>query len=113
MIEHTIEFFQDTQHFVDFVCYLIIFMSSFYVAIHARNVPNWLITSVWYIGVMAFLSLTTIIIELFFGPEHPLSNKNLGTLTETMLLVVLAVTMGTKLYCTIIADIKGSKSRKK
>lgn len=113
MIVSAMEFFQETRHFVDFVCYLIIFMSSFYVAIHARNIPNWLITSVWYIGVMAFLSLITIVIELFFGPEHPLSNKNLGTLTETMMLIVIAITMGTKLYCTIVEDIKGSKSRKK
>lgn len=91
----------------------VIFLSSFYVAIHSRKIPNLFLTPIWYIGLSSFFINFTIVCQWAFEADFPLSYFNvapLGKLLFYLSIVFIAVTL---LLDTIRDDIKGSKNRKK
>lgn len=96
---------------INFMCHLTMFIGGLYIAIHARNVPNWLRTCLWYIGCSSFLIAITIILGWTLGPSFELSYDNVGIIGETLFNIWIAITTVTFFYRTIATDIKYSKMR--
>jgi hypothetical protein len=113
MITEMINFFNVHQPIVNFISHMLIFMGTFYVAIHNRNLPPWHITPLWYVGVFSLLTAFTIVCQWAIGPEFPLSYWNLGQLAESLVDLALASIATIMLIGTIRQDIRESKKRKK
>ena len=96
---------------INFMCHLTMFIGGLYIAIHARNVPNWLRTFLWYIGCSSFLIATTIICGWILGSSFELSYDNVGVIGETMFNIFISITTITYFYKTVVTDIKYSKMR--
>lgn len=94
-------------------CYAIIFIGSLYVALHCRNLPNWLVTPLWYTGISAFLTGVAITLQWIMGKDFPLSYYNVGLLCELMLHSSMAITMGLLFFNTVRKDIAGAKNRRR
>lgn len=112
MIVDLISFFNSHQLIVTFISHFFIFLGTFYVAIHNRNMPQWGVTPLWYVGLFAFLTCFTIVCQWYIGPEFPLSYWNLGQLAQSMVYVSLAVMSLVSLIMTVKKDIHESKKRK-
>jgi hypothetical protein len=97
---------------LDFLCHIIIFIGGFYIAMHSRCIPRWLVTCIWYIGLSSFLNAVTILLQWTYGDAFPMSYSNVGIVTEIMLNVNLAVTVVLMFANTVREDIMGSKNRK-
>lgn len=112
MIEQIISFLNQFQLPVNFLAHAMIFISSFYVAIHNRKIPQRYITPLWYIGNISLFTAITIIIQWSLGPEFPLSYWRIGLLSETALNVAVS-TMAIIIFLgTVRSDIEGSRLRK-
>lgn len=111
MILEVLSFLENVVLPVNFVCHVLLFLGGLYVAVHSRILPNWVITCLWYIGIAAALNSFTIILEWIYGPSFPMAYTQLGTLTETLLNLNLAFTVGLLFVHTLLKDIKSIKSR--
>jgi hypothetical protein len=98
---------------VNFVCLFIVFIGGLYIAIHARNIPLWFRTPLWYIGLSSFLICVSIICEWTIGNSFFLSYSNFGLFGETLLNINLAIASGLMFIHTVLKDISCIKLRKK
>lgn len=98
---------------INFSALLIVFIGGLYIAVHARNIPIWFRTSLWYIGATSFLICASIICEWTIGNSFFLSYSNFGLFGETLLNVNLAIASGLMLMHTLAKDIRCMKMRKK
>lgn len=96
---------------VNFLCHMTMFFGGLYIAIHARKIPEWLKTCLWYVGCSSFLIAITIILGWVFGPLYELSYDNVGVIGETLFNIWIASTTIVFFFKTVIADIKYSKNR--
>lgn len=112
MISELILFFNVHQPIVNFISHTLIFIGAFYVALHNRNLPQWHITPLWYVGMFSLLTSFTIIFQWAIGPEFPLSYWNLGQLAESLVDISLASIATIMLIGTVRQDIKGAKKRR-
>lgn len=96
---------------INFICHLTVFMGGLYVAIHARNIPTWLRTCLWYIGCSSFLIATTMILGWILGPDFELSYDKVGVIGETMFNMLIAITTVMFFGKTVAIDIRQSKLR--
>jgi hypothetical protein len=96
---------------LNLLSYVIIFIGSFYIALHCRNLPNWLVTPMWYTGISAFLTGLSIILQWILGEDFPLSYYNTGLMCELMLHISLGITIGLLFFNTVRKDIDGAKRR--
>lgn len=97
---------------INFIAHFIIFIGTFYVALQNRNLPQWHITPLWYVGLFSFLVCISILLQWGIGPEFPLSYFNLGKLAETLVDISVASIAGIMLIATIRKDLRGRKSRR-
>lgn len=97
---------------INFICYIIIFLGGFYVAIHSRVLPKWATTCIWYIGLSSLLVAGTIIVEWTLGQQHPLSYFIMGHATEVIMNTNLALMVVMLFFHTIYHDIKHKTLRK-
>lgn len=102
---------QEYALYLNLAFLLITFIGSLYVAIHARNVPIWLRTPLWYLGCVSFLVAISIICEWTLGPQFILSYSRFGLIGETLINFVLATTSLIMLIHTVWKDIRNSKRR--
>lgn len=100
-------------HLINIITYSVIFIGGFYVALHSRVMPVWLITCLWYIGVSSALIVITIVLELVYGQLFPGSYFLIGIIPETLLKISLLTTVGLLFLKTVFEDLKGSKQRTK
>lgn len=98
---------------MNFICHLLVFIGAFYIALHNRNLPQWLITPLWYLGLMHFFTGLTAIIQWTIGPEHPLSYWNMGLFGEVMCNVALSSIVLIMFFVTVREDFIGIKNRRK
>jgi hypothetical protein len=105
-------FLFNSQYVTLFISHLIIFVGGFYVAMHSRIIPTWVVTCIWYVGLSSLFTLITIIIELTLGMEHPLSLYNLRVLAEFLPLLSIAITVFLLFINTLCTDVKCRKLRK-
>jgi len=96
---------------INFIAHFLIFIGTFYVALHNRKLPQWHITPLWYVGFFSLFTCITIVCQWVVGPEFPLSYWNLGKLAETAVNVSLACVATIMLIGTVRKDIKESKKR--
>lgn len=98
---------------INFIAHFLIFLGTFYVALHNRNLPQWHITPLWYVGLASMLVCITVVVQWTVGPEHPLSYWNLGNLAETAVNVAVAAVATIMLIGTVRRDLRESKKRNK
>lgn len=103
---------QEMSLSLNFVCHVIIFLGGFYVAIHSRLLPKWLVTCIWYIGISSWLAATSILLGWMIGEDFPLSYSKIGLFTELLLNINLAITVLILFSQTLINDISGAKRRR-
>jgi hypothetical protein len=96
---------------LNFISHTLIFIGSFYVAMHNRKLPQWHITPLWYLGLANFFVAITIIIQWTIGPEHPISYWNMGLAASTLCNIILASIVVIMFVITIGCDIIGRKNR--
>lgn len=112
MISHITTFLNSLTVPINFVCHLLIFVGSFYVALHNRKIPQWHLTPLWYLGLANLFVSITILTQWVIGPEHPLSYWNIGLVGETICTIILAAIVVTMFAATVFRDIIGSKKRR-
>lgn len=99
---------------LNFFAHAMIFIGAFYVAIHNRDIPNWTVTTLWYISLFSLFVAITIILQWAVGSNYPLSYFNVGYLGETLGNVTLAGVAVVMLVHTVRVDVKNkSKGRQK
>jgi hypothetical protein len=113
MILELLQLIKDNILPLNFICHLLIFAGGLYVAVHSRLLPNWMLTSLWYIGLGSCINGIAIIFQWTCGPDFMLSYNNIGTATETILNICLAATVFSCFSNTLLKDFKGMKQRKK
>lgn len=96
---------------LNFISCFLIFLGGGYIALHSRVIPKWAVTSLWYIGLAALLNAITIIVEWTIGQMHPLSHFQIGDITETLLMLMMATTVGLLFFHTVWQDYLGSRKR--
>lgn len=97
---------------INFIAHFLIFLGSFYVALQNRNLPQWHITPLWYVGLCSISVCITIVVQWAIGPEHPISYFNLGKLAETAVNVSVAAVATIMLVGTVRRDLHESKKRR-
>lgn len=97
---------------INFICHSLVFISSFYVAMHNREIPQWVITPLWYLGLTSLLISISILVQYFISPEHELSYWNLGSVLEYVSNIILSFMCVMFFSTTVFKDIKGAKKRK-
>lgn len=111
MITEIVIFLNSVTVPVNFLCHLIIFVGTFYVAIHNRNIPQWHITPLWYLGLANLFVAITILVQWTVGPEHPLSYWNIGLVGESACDIILASIVLVMFAVTLRHDIINRKNR--
>lgn len=112
MISGLTMFTYNYEILINFIAHFVIFLGTFYVALQNRNLPQWHITPLWYVGLSSILVCITILVQWAVGPEEPLSYWNLGKLAETMVNVSVALVAAIMLVGTIRRDIYERKKRR-
>lgn len=113
MITETVAFFNSWTLLINFVCHLTIFISVFYVAVHNRELENWIITPLWWLAAISGFTASTVVVQWAIGPEHPMSYWTLGVLGEIGSHLVLAMITFTLFVKTLRTDISSRKDRHK
>ena len=113
MITSIVTFFNSWQLLLNFLCHSTIFVSILYVAIHNRDLQNWIITPLWYLASISGFVALTIVIQWGIGPEHPLSYWTLGILGELGSHIALASIAVVLLVQTIKSDLLNRSKRYK
>ena len=113
MIVSIIGVFNTWALLINFLCHLIIFVGLLYVAVHNRELENWVITPLWYLGIMSGFVCTTIITQWVVGPEHPMSYWTFGMLGETGSHIILAAICFLLFAKTVKADLANRDKRQK
>lgn len=112
MISQIISEIAAFSNIINFICYIIIFIGGFYVAMHSRILPNWATTSIWYLGLSSFFVASTIAIEWIFGQHHPFSHFMMGDFGEIVMNINLCAVVFFLFFHTIYHDLKSRKERK-
>ena len=76
---------------LNLLCHLAIFVGTFYVILHSKNLPKWHITPLWWAGLSCLLTALSIIMGYAFGDDFPMAYVHIGTYGETALNICLAV----------------------
>jgi hypothetical protein len=97
---------------INFIAHTLIFIGAFYVALQNRNLPQWHLTPLWYVGLCALFTSITIVIQWSVGAEHPLSFWNAGVMGETLLNIAVAAIAVIMLIGTVKKDLRERKNRK-
>jgi hypothetical protein len=98
---------------INFIAHLTIFIGAFYVALQNRNLKQWHLTPLWYIGLTSVFVVFTIVCQWAIGPEYPISYWNLGRLAETLSNISVAAVALVMLIGTIRLDLKNSRKRRR
>lgn len=97
---------------INFVSHFLIFIGTFYVALQNRNLKQWHITPLWYVGLASLFTCITIVCQWAVGPEFPLSYWNLGRVSEILGNIAVATVAVIMLSGTLRKDLKEAKKRR-
>lgn len=112
MLKDALNLIELISHSINFTSCFLIFLGGGYIALHSRVLPKWAVTCLWYIGLAALLNAITILIEWTIGPLHPFSHFQIGKVTETGVLLMMAIMVGFLFFNTVWQDYLGAKRRK-
>lgn len=96
---------------LNLIAHSITFTGIFYVAMHNRNLKQWHITPLWYLGLASLFAAITILLQYIIGPEFPLSYWNMSLFIETVSNLTLAGIAAVMFIGTVRTDLKGRKKR--
>lgn len=113
MITEAILFLNSYNMIINLVCHLLTFIGTFYIALHSRKTPQWIITPMWYLGLVSLIICATIITQYISGPTHPLSYLNLGTIIEYLSNIIMTFIILSLFMVTVKDDVSYSKHRRK
>jgi len=113
MISSALDFVSASHLTLNFAAHLSIFVGALYTALHNRDMPNWVVTPMWYIGLISLFTSITIVCQWAIGPEFPLSYWSMGILGETALNISVAVVLIILMLKTIKADLENRHNRHK
>lgn len=113
MINQLVGFFNSWNLVINFICHVTIFLSMFYIAVHNRELPNWVVTPLWWLAVISGFIASTILIQWIIGPEHPMSYWTLGTVAEVISHLILAIIGFILFLKTCYLDLCNKRFRKK
>jgi hypothetical protein len=91
---------------INFIAHNIIFIGTLYIALQNRNLKQWHVTPLWYVGLASMTVVISIVCQWAIGPEFPLSYWNLGRLAETISNISLATVAVIMLIGTVRHDLK-------
>jgi len=113
MITSVVAFFNSWLMLINFFCHSAIFISILYVAVHNRDLQNWIITPLWYLASLSGFTALTIVTQWAVGPEHPMSYWTLGVLGELGSHIVLACISIILMLKTLKTDLENRSKRHK
>lgn len=96
---------------INLASHILIFAGSGYALLHARQLPRWHLTPLWYVGLGSLAAAISILLGLIMGDGFALAYARIGVLLETAVNVALGLLAATMLYHVIRADIAGRKRR--
>lgn len=105
---NTLEYFSPT---VVAASNILVFLGAGYIALHSRVMPKWAVTCLWYLGLACLLNLITFFVEWGVGQSHPLSHFQIGVVTETLVHLILSLTVCLLFLNTVWKDYTYSKLR--
>lgn len=105
-------FLNNISSYISFACGLIIFISSFYIVLHNRKIPQWILTMSWYVGLSSMFIVFTHLVGWATLDSHPLSYVWLGKFGEALLNMNLAIIAGVVFFQTVKEDMVNCKFRK-
>lgn len=111
MITQLLDFLAEIALSINFLCHILIFLGTFYVALHNRRIPRWHVTVLWYCGLSSAFTALTIVLEWVYGRTFPLSYFNVGIIGETFLHGFLAFMAMSVWVHTAWIDFKSMKKR--
>lgn len=111
MISSIVAYFNSWTMLINFICHTTIFGSILYVAIHNRDMPNWILTPLWWLAAISGFTATTVVVQWVAGPENPMSYWTLGILGEISSHIVLAIISFGLFLQTIKTDLQNRKKR--
>lgn len=113
MITEIVAFFNSWTMLITFICHSVVFACSLYVAVHNRDLRQWVVTPLWYLGILSGFTAATTVIQWSIGPENPMSYWTLGILGELSIQILIAVIMFLTFLDTVRTDLKNKKHRQK
>lgn len=113
MIISLVGFLNTWNLVIYFLCHFVIFVGVLYTAIHNRELTEWVVTPMWYLGLMSAFVCSTIIVQWTLGPENPISFWTLGQLGSIGSDVILASICAVYFFKTIKTDLAHRKNRHK
>jgi hypothetical protein len=113
MISSFIQFLNDYQYQMplNLIAHTLIFAGTFYVAIHNRQLRQWHITPLWYMGLTSLLAAISILCQYIIGPEFPLSYWNVSLFVETLSNIAVSSIALAMFILTVAKDLKERKNR--
>ena len=112
MINQLNIFTYEFEMVINFFAHFVIFLGTFYVALQNRNLPQWHVTPLWYVGLFSLFTCISIVLQWAIGPEFPLSYWNLGKLSETAVNISVAAVALIMLVGTVRRDLREAKKRR-
>lgn len=106
MISSALDFVSASHLTLNFAAHLSIFVGALYTALHDKEMPHWVVTSMWYIGLISLFTSITILCQWTLGPEFPLSYWSIGILGETALNISVAFVLVVLMLKTVKADLE-------
>lgn len=97
--------------FLNLLCHVTVFLSTFYVAMHNRFINPVILTMLWYVGLTSFFAGSTIVLEYVMGEEFAMSYSNLGIIAETLSNLAVAATLGIIFMLTVDEDFRAKTMR--
>lgn len=89
-----IDMLYDVLLLVYFLVYTFTFSCSLYIAIHNKNIPNWIITPLWYIGLSSAFTGITILLEWIYGDQFCMGYSKIGFIGELAFAASVGATLG-------------------
>lgn len=97
---------------INFFAHSITFLGAFYVAMHARHLPQWHITPLWYVGLISLFNAFAILFQYIIGPQFHLSYWNISLFSETLSNVSVSLIAAAMFINTVAIDFRERKKRK-
>ena len=96
---------------INFFAHSLTFIGAFYVAMHARHLPHWHVTPLWYVGLASLLNAFAILFQYIIGPQFHLSYWNISLFSETLSNLMVSLIAVAMLAHTVYKDLAGRRKR--
>jgi len=96
---------------ITFIATLLIFIGTFYVAMFNKNLKQWHVTPLWYVGLSALFVTLSILVQWTTGSDNPLSYDNVGLMGTTFFVCTVASISTIMLVGTVRLNFKLTRKK--